>query len=268
MQINDICFDLRLAVRKKCICFARNGNTVIKPYRTLYPMSDFCKTEQDLYLEIVHGREFEDDYYFVWEDLGIVCVKQGYADSPAQIEELLEAFKSYPYFGVTGYLKRLHDLELNGGYIDKVDIEVCVMLGEIDLASHYEEYRNKKILDREEKRKAEIVEFKAREKEEEERHAKEVIKIVTDAEDCIRRKKILHNRSFEGTSLILYLFKRYGVHVPIRTQGWINKALAQIYFHNGQITYSYYSSSKDSTVFYKYLRGLEEKILSSDCDAC
>lgn len=49
-------------------------------------------------------------------------------------------------------------------------------------------------------------------------------------------------------TVILMAMKKNGINIPIKTQGWINKALAKIYFlENGEISYSYYSNHKDST---------------------
>ncbi len=91
----------------------------------------------------------------------------------------------------------------------------------------------------------------------------EVQKTIAEAENTIRTQGTLYNREFEGKTIVLYLLKKYGVNVPIKTQGWVNNALAKVWFRDGKITYSYYKTSKDSTVFYGYLKELEEKILQS-----
>ncbi len=98
---------------------------------------------------------------------------------------------------------------------------------------------------------------------EEKKHNAEVEKTIADAENTIRTRGTLHNEEFEGKTIVLYLLKKYGINVPIKTQGWVNNALAKVWFRDGEITYSYYKSSKDSTVFYGYLKELEEKILQS-----
>lgn len=36
MELNEINFEALQPVRKKCITFAKDGNTVVKPYKTLY----------------------------------------------------------------------------------------------------------------------------------------------------------------------------------------------------------------------------------------
>ena len=67
------------------------------------------------------------------------------------------------------------------------------------------------------------------------------------------------------TSLILYLFKKYNINVPLKTQGWINSALCYIQPQNkenytNKWTYSYLSKSANSTVFLKYLDRLVSAI--------
>jgi hypothetical protein len=56
--------------------------------------------------------------------------------------------------------------------------------------------------------------------------------------------------------------KMYGINVPLKTQGWINNALANIFYdaENDEYSYTYYSSSKNSETFGKYLDELIRKV--------
>jgi len=64
------------------------------------------------------------------------------------------------------------------------------------------------------------------------------------------------------TSLILRMMKQYDIKVPIKTQGWINQALADIYYdeEDNKVSYSYYKSSANSKTFRGYLNELINKI--------
>jgi len=65
------------------------------------------------------------------------------------------------------------------------------------------------------------------------------------------------------TSLILHMMKLYNINVPLKTQGWINKALANISYNENIETYiySYFNrNSKNSEVFYYYLEQLIKAI--------
>ena len=265
MELREVNFETLQSVRKKCITFAKDGNTVVKPYKTLYSLEQITNNSvhKNLYIEVkkIEGTWKEETEYHLFDDLGKICNHQGGFNEDITLERLSELINKYPFFGKDGLLKQLKEAEENGWYINKVDIELCFILGEAELAKHYAEYREKKIAEREEERKAEQAEREAREREEEAKHLAEIEKAISDAENKIRAREPLYNDEIDGSTVVLRLLKKYSVNVPLKTQGWINNALAVItYDKDGEITYRYHSSSKDSTVFYKYLRELEEKI--------
>lgn len=264
MKIREIAFDTMESVRKKCITFAKDGNTVVKPYRTLYSLENITHdtTYKNLYLEVIKGK-YDDMSYQLWEDFQVICISQGWAQGFLDINEFTNKIVDYPYLGIDGFYKRLEESEQNNYYINKIDIELCTLLGNVDLAKHYTEYREKQIAAKEAIRQAENAERERKEREEEERRLAEMEKIIADAENTIKMHGTLYNGAFEGKTIVLYLLKKHGVNVPIKTQGWVNNALAKIWFRDGEITYSYYKSSRNSTVFYGYLKELEEKILQS-----
>jgi len=266
MEIRNINFNILEPVRKKCITFAKDGNTVVKPYKTLYNVEQITHNTEhcNLYFEVVKGKEsWEEDSFCLWDDLGNSCIRINWMPRYWTIKEFEEKLHNWKYFGTDGFFKRLKVSEENGYHINKADIEMCAVLGNMELAKHYMQYREKQIRRQEEKRQAEIAEREAKEREEKEKHSTEVQKTILEAENIIRTQGTLYNKEFEGKTIVLYLLKKYGVNVPIKTQGWINNALAKVWFQDGKITYSYYKSSRNSTVFYRYLKELEEKILQS-----
>lgn len=102
-------------------------------------------------------------------------------------------------------------------------------------------------------------------------HNKVVINQIKKAEQAIINKQKVDNiqitiykskYEYNSTSLILHLMKIHGIDVPLKTQGWINNALADIFYNaeNDEYSYTYYSSSKNSEVFGKYLSVLISKI--------
>lgn len=264
MELKDVNFDKLETLKKRCILFAKNGNTVIKPYKTLYRIKDIAGVTEynNLYLEVVKGKEaWEEDRYILYEDLGKICHSVGQIPGDCTSEKLTECICNYIYFGKEGFLKRLEEAEEKNSYINIIDIELCVILGESELAKHYSQYRENCIKRIEDMRKIESDERERKKRMEEELYQKEINNKIEDAERAIKEHRILFNEPIENTTIILYLFKKYGIDVPLKTQGWINKALVKIWFQDGsEITYSYYKSSKDSTVFIQYLRVLEEKI--------
>ncbi len=266
MEIKDINFDILESVRKKCITFAKDGNTVVKPYKTLYNVQQVThNVEQcNLYFEIVKGKEsWGEDSYCLWDDLEKICIKVDWIPRYWTLEEFAERLNKWEYFGINGFLNHLKVLEKNTYHINKADIETCAVLGENELAKHYMQYREEWIKKQEEKRQAKITEREAQKREEEEKYNAKVQKTIAEAENIIRTQGRIYNKAFEGKTIILYLLKKYGINVPLKTQGWINNALTEVSFQNGQITYSHYKSSRNSTVFYGCLKELKEKILQS-----
>lgn len=267
MVLKEINFEALQPVRRKYITFAKDGNKVVKPYKTLYCLEQITENpaHKDLYIKVVHGKEsWEKDSYCVFEDLGEICNKVGWINRWWTLEKTTEQLEQYPYLGKEGLLKRLKESEENGYYINKVDIELCFILGETELARHYAEYREKKVAEREQKAKAEQAEREAREKEEEATRLAEIEKTISDVENAIREHKTVYNEEIHGSTVILRIFKKYGVNVPLKTQGWINNALGSVtYEGNGRIKYTYCRSSKNSTVFCNYFQELAEKILAA-----
>ncbi len=263
MEIRKIAFDTMESMRKKCIAFAKDGNTVVKPYKTLYNLEDITQntTHKNLYIELVK-REYGDLFYQLWEDLGVICIGQGWIQGYWNIEDVSAQIAEYPYLSIDGFYKRLKESECNGYYINKVDIEVCALLGNIDLAKHYAEYREKQIADKGAKRQAEKEEREKKEREEDEQRIAEMEKVIQDAEYKIFHQEDLKNTELDGKSIINKLMDKYGINVPLRTKGWINSKLAMIVFNSGKISYRFYGKTQrdNSTVFCDYLVRLEAAI--------
>lgn len=262
MRINEIDFNKIKSVKKKCICFAKDGNTVVKPYRILYELKNIIPDidYNNLYIEKVEYKFYNQ--YFLWEELKGICIRRVEIHE-SEISKLFQNINKYEFFGTDGYLEMLNEIENEGGYINKLNIEVCMILGEMDLAMNYKKYREDFIAAREsyEKAEREARELIRMEKElqEKEENEKEIIK----AENIIKNRQVLINKPFLDNTIIFYLMKKYNVKVPLKTQGWINKALAKILYNETGISYTYYKGYKESTVFYKYLKELESKILES-----
>lgn len=263
MEVREIAFDTMGSVLRKCIAFAKDGNTVVKPYKTLYSLENVTHNTEhkNLYVELVK-RKYGDPFLQLWEDLGIICISQGWLQGYWDIEEVSAKIAEYPYLSINGFYRRLGESESNGYYINKVDIEVCALLGNIDLAKHYAEYREKQIADKETKRQAEKEEREKKEREAEEQRIAEVEKAIQDAEYKIFYQEDLKNIEVEGKSIINKLMEKYGINVPLRTKGWINSKLAMIVFNGGKISYKFYGKTQkdNSTVFYNYLIRLETAI--------
>lgn len=61
-------------------------------------------------------------------------------------------------------------------------------------------------------------------------------------------------------SIILHLMRRYGVNVPLRTQGWINQKLVSATVENGRCGGLQYMRAKGATVSQKFFECMNELI--------
>lgn len=263
MKVSEIDFAIMESVRRKSIAFAKDGNTVVKPYKILYSLENITHNAEHkkLYIELVK-REYGEPVHQLWEDLGVICISQGWIQGYWDIEEVSNKLAEYSYFGIDGFYKRLEESERNGYYINKVDIEVCVLLGNIDLAKHYAEYREKQIAEKEAKRQVEKEEREKKEREAEEQRITEIEKAMKDTEYKIFHQEDFKNAEVDGKSIINRLMEKYGINIPLRTRGWINSKLAMIVFNDGKISYKFYGKTQrdNSTVFCNYLMELETAI--------
>lgn len=263
MTIGEIDFSKYNTERKKVICFASNGNDVVQPYRTLYNVQEITgKAEHSkLYLECIVDKYGNKDF-LLYEDLEACVYAIGRILPDVTITFLNSMIAGYPYSGKSGFLKRLETTEAKGMYINNLDIKMCELLGEFDLVKHYVEYRSNYLQKRKELEEKARMEREKEAAEEEEARKKAVEKAIDDAEEKIFKQIGFDNAKVEDKSVINLLMQRYGIKVPLRTQGWINEKLAKIWFDCDRITYKFYGKSQrdNSKVFIDYLEELEAKI--------
>lgn len=251
MKLKQIDFNGVESVRKKCVTFAKDGNRMVKPYKTVYSMERITHDprHRNVYIETcMNDLEYR---LRLWDCLENFCISIGYVSGENTIEEVAQIINGLQYLGIEGFLNHVREKKESGKYIKKTEIEACRMLGKADYAQEYENYMEayKKRLEEEwNKEEKEREELEERRKAE---HRKEMESKFAKAEEAIKKRQVLMNVPMENSTLILQLMKRYGIKIPLKTQGWINKALARIFFdENGKITYCYYKGSKDSAVFW------------------
>lgn len=260
MEFKEINFENLESVKKKCITFARDGNTVVKPYKTLYSIEQITHnpTHKTVYVEVIPDDELE---FRLWDDYGKITYSIGRVNKGCTLERFAEQIEAYG-IGTEAFLKRLKHAEEEGYYINLVEIQTLVIIGETELSEHYAEYRERKIRKREEEELKGQMNQETQKKVEEEKRLEEINKQIHDTEYKIFRRDDVKNININGTSIINILMQKYGIRIPIKTQGWINLKLAKIVFGGGEISYEFYGKSQrdNSTVFRKYLVELEKKI--------
>lgn len=266
MRLHEMDFSKYQPVRKQVTIYAKDGNTVVRPYRELYPITalesavSLCS---DFYLEVI-TFEYSSPMYMVYEDIEGFCHRLGHVEDNQEIAEMCNVLNKLPYINKDGYLAKLEQRMEKGGFINLIDLAFCRHICRPELEQKYRNYREEYLKKEEAKYQAEREAREAAERKEKEEKKRVYENIIQEAVRALYNREAISNDPLEdGNTLVLHLMKHFGIQVPLRTQGWINERLAKIIYADGTITYSYYKSGKDSGVFYKYLTELDHRIRSS-----
>ncbi len=153
MRLREFDYSSVQPVRKRCIRYAKDGNTVVKRWMELYPMEVItgCRAFSGLFLE--YYKKDYSEYFRVYNDLGSDCVEYGYLSGWYGVtEEAVEQLKKIEAFiGLEGYKLWLAQMEQNGSWINNAMIRGLTDAGELELAEHYKEYHDKKAREQDEK---------------------------------------------------------------------------------------------------------------------
>ncbi|MGJ0846580.1 hypothetical protein ACR77J_07820 [Tissierella praeacuta] len=258
-------------LNKKCLYI--RGNKAIVRNIPLIPLTNIVKSDNDygnLYISAIpckHNNTVE-----AYIDLGIVFMEVRADIKIDQIKNDVEwtIGKGYNTITLEWYKNHINESLANNRWINVAEVKL------MELAGESEEYINElwqhrenilKLREKEEKEKQ--LKREQEEKEYIESQNKLVDDAVTETENKILKgEKIINNDmtiyedkyTYNTTSLILHMMKLYDIKVPLKTQGWINKALHNINYNNDGWGYQYYKTSSDSTVFHKYLDMLVDKV--------
>nr|DAE59785.1 MAG TPA: hypothetical protein [Caudoviricetes sp.] len=258
-RLCDIDFDKMVFEKKKCIIYTKNNNSVIKRYKNIYSLEALANNNKykNLYIEVSRNK-YNSMFYYLYQEIidKNICIKLYSINEYGTLSEMLEECDKSEKISKETFLKRLSNNESKKLDISLLDIELCRIFDEALLAEHYSEYRLEFLKAQQERWQKQHAEWEARKKAKEEQLKAEVEKNVQIAIQTLKDKKELKNFDIEGTTIILYLMKKFNINVPLKTQGWINNALIKIYWTGDKPSYSYYSSSKNSTVFNRYLNEL------------
>lgn len=255
--------------QKKCLYISNNKAVVRK--KELTCVADLVNDEsyKNLYVE----SDYKKDGGKVFIDFGFVLMYVGYLGQydvePETIKYRLEKSKDFTLDEYKEYITKCLN---NNQFINVAEIKL------MELAGESEEYiqtlidHRQKVIDLREK---ESQEREAKKEAEEQAYITEqnnkAEAIIKNAEQAIINNETVKNVDItlyksskynsNTTSLILHLMKKYNINVPMKTQGWINKALTEVYYDDEYgLSYRYYTSSADSTVFHKYLHQLVEAV--------
>lgn len=254
--------------QKKCLYISNNKAVIRRKDLTCIAELVNDSSFKNLYVE----SDYKKDGGKVFTDYGFVLMYVGYLGQydiePETIKYKLEKAKD---FTIDDYKQYITECLNNNQFINVAEIKLMELAGESpEYIQTLKDHRQKVIDLREQER----VEEKTKREAEEQAYVTEQNNkaegIINSAEQAILNKQPVKNVEItlyksrydsNTTSLILYLMKKHNIDVPLKTQGWINQALSTIkYEEEYGWSYTYYKSSADSTVFYKYLHQLVEAV--------
>ena len=261
MRLQELNFENMISEKRRIITYGKDGNSVVKPYRTVYCMEQITHVPEhkNLYLEYIEGRSN------IYEVMGNVLSHCFYVPANVIVEQLIDFLTTperlYRFQNAEeSFLKTLETMEQNNKFIGNLYIALCIEIGNVERAEHYRKYREDYIKKQEEQERIEYEQAKKQEEMEEEQYKNQINTKLMEAEKKIIEHKDFYNEQINGENTIIHLLmKKYGIKVPLRTQHWANEKLTKIVFHDGEITYRYLKT--DSTVFIKYLKELEQIIV-------
>lgn len=256
---------------KKCLYI--NNNKAIVRNKKLYNIGEMINNSDynNLYVEeCLKDSKSYNDSANVYLDLGIISLYYNNSMDTYTTKEQIEFRLKYITNLTLEYiLSQIRQYPNNNQFVNVADIKLLELSGaskeELDQMIEYRQnWYNRKEKESQEKQEQ-------KEKEDQEyitNKNNEVEKIIHAAEQAIINKEKVVNEDItiyksryenNTTSLILHMMKLYNINVPLKTQGWINKTLANIFYKsdnegNGYYSYQYYSNgSKNSEVFINYL---------------
>ena len=210
---------------------------------------------------------FYDNFNFVSRFIGDINIMKEYDIFMNQLDKYIDD----GLIGYDNFKKSIIESMNNNYFISNETIKIFELAGETqNFIQQLKDYRIEfyRLKEKREQKEREIKLKKEQEKiqEEKEKINKHIIETenkILQGEKVVNTRIYIKNSNNEEieTSLILHLMKENNIEIPLKTQGWINKALYSIFTgEDGIYTYNYYNTSKNSTVFQKYLTELIEVI--------
>jgi len=252
---------------KKCL-YIKDNKAVVKN-KELISIAELINDEsyKNLYIEKTTKRDAG-----VYIDLGIVHVYIRSITGDASHEDIKYYLNNATNYTLQMALDNIYNRKNNNQFINVADIKLIELSGAT-------EQEVKELIDYRQEwydRKAKEEQFKKSKQEQEDKEYtdyknKIIDELISQAEQAIINNQKVNNKEItvyksryesNDTSLILHMMKLYDIKVPLKTQGWINQALASIFYdvEDGNVSYTYYKSSANSNVFRKYLNEFVGKV--------
>lgn len=129
----------------------------------------------------------------------------------------------------------------------------------------FAENQDKKRIEQAAQREAEDRAFVAERNAEAEQIVNKALDILRNGGRLLNREITIYKTANDGSSYFIlnYLARKYGVNIPIKTQGWINSALMEITVSDGRMTEGRILKGKNSsTTIWKYMNQLIAAVIA------
>jgi len=252
---------------KKCL-YIKDNKAVVRN-KELISIAELINDEsyKNLYIEKTTKQDAG-----VYIDLGIVHVYIRSITGDTSHEDIKYYLNNATNYTLEMALENIHNRKNNNQFVNVADIKLIELSGATEqevqgLIDYRQEWYDRKT------KEEQIKKLKQEQEDKEYTDSKNKIinELVSQAEQSIIINQKVNNKEItvyksryesNDTSLILHMMKLYEIKVPLKTQGWINQALASIFYdvEEGNISYTYYKSSANSNVFRKYLNEFVNKV--------
>lgn len=233
--------------------YAKDGNTVVRHRHEMQPIcGPFYK-----------GREEQDDIgmmvypiYQVFDasKAGQILVKKSRTVDGLTSEQLEQWARENRMDTLERYLERCDEAISANGYFKNAEIEFIRQFDE-SRAARCTASREAYLRAREEKEARERMQREAENRKFVQEMNEKAEEQVQAAVSAIKGDGLLRNESVSiyksrytcsTYSVVNLLMRRYGIDVPLRTQGWINEKLIAVQIRNGRTSSVEYRSSRTS----------------------
>ena len=238
------------AKRIRTIGYKNDGNTPCKHYYDAHPLDKVLEDTsfKGLYLALIEkpyqdgGTDYNGGFYMVFNDLGeniFTEFKAFYGHDP--IEQMAERLHGMECFiGKDGFLSHLAYTAALGRAVKNPELMALDMLGETELAKSYRKKKSVWLAKREQEEKERKEQYRKEQEAKQRRREEEKHMELETAANKIRNRE----RTPNDNGVILDLMRKYGVNVPLRTQGWILDCLISVTFNDDSISYTYLRRNK------------------------
>ena len=270
-------------VSVKCAYYSEGSdcNKVVIKQRNLYKFSDIVRVLniQNVPVELNKIQLYinttdKDNLQLVnfWLDNGIAANKSGHLNNDIDtkqetLERIAKAMLSRPTTPQQ-YIEFITNVEKEGGWIGNLEIAMISLSGDIEYANRLKDYRQRYKERKEEER---VKKDEERRRKIEEREKKEKVmneQEITNAAIALFNRQPLKVTYINDKSILIHLFDRYKIKLPIKTRGYIDKRIFGIAFIDVNqptecISLSYEKGHKPTENVFKYINLLVYTIINS-----